>query len=201
MLAQPLEVGDQVGRGVGRQVDGGRPRVRRAAAAVALVELRPRGRRRGRTTGGSTACSPEPGPPCSTTAGLPSGLPDTSQCTRCPSPTSSMPWSYGSGQRGGVPCLKSPPTRGSVVPPTRAPVPANLRGSARTHCTKPAGSARTDCPTWRFSARTRRADLEFCARDDDTAQRARKTVVAPAYSRGPSKCGRPAASASSIVAR
>ena len=39
MLAQPLEVGDQVGRGVGRQVDGGRPRVRRAPAAVPLVQL------------------------------------------------------------------------------------------------------------------------------------------------------------------
>ena len=39
---------------------------------------------------------PEPGPPCSTTAGFPSGLPDVSQWTASPSPTSSVPSSYGS---------------------------------------------------------------------------------------------------------
>lgn len=39
---------------------------------------------------------PDPGPPCSTTAGLPSGFPQVSQYTWLPSPTSSMPWSYGS---------------------------------------------------------------------------------------------------------
>src|SRR4029079_12869775 len=39
---------------------------------------------------------PEPGPPCSATAARPSGLPDTSQRIRWPSPTSSMPPSWGS---------------------------------------------------------------------------------------------------------
>ena len=38
---------------------------------------------------------PEPGPPCSTTAGLPSGFPQASQYTSSPSPTSSIPCSYG----------------------------------------------------------------------------------------------------------
>src|SRR2546430_8916455 len=42
------------------------------------------------------APAPEPGPPWTHTAGFPSGLPHTSQYTRCPSPTSSRPWSYGS---------------------------------------------------------------------------------------------------------
>ena len=39
---------------------------------------------------------PEPGPPWRNSAGLPSGLPQHSQYTRCPSPASSMPLSYGS---------------------------------------------------------------------------------------------------------
>jgi hypothetical protein len=38
---------------------------------------------------------PDPGPPWITSAGLPSGLPQTSQYTRFP-PTSSIPRSYGS---------------------------------------------------------------------------------------------------------
>src|SRR3954464_8043472 len=45
---------------------------------------------------------PEPGPPCRTRAGFPSGLPQSSQYRRWPSPTSSAPVSYGStgGYRG-----------------------------------------------------------------------------------------------------
>ena len=39
---------------------------------------------------------PDPGPPCTVRAGLPSGLPQVSQYTRFPSPTSSIPCSYGS---------------------------------------------------------------------------------------------------------
>ena len=39
---------------------------------------------------------PEPGPPCSTTAGLPAGFPQVSQYSDWPSPTSSIPWAYGS---------------------------------------------------------------------------------------------------------
>jgi hypothetical protein len=38
---------------------------------------------------------PEPGPPCSTKAAFPVGLPHDSQYMRSPSPTSSIPWSYG----------------------------------------------------------------------------------------------------------
>jgi hypothetical protein len=39
---------------------------------------------------------PCPGPPCTITAGLPDGLPQVSQYTWLPSPTSSIPVSYGS---------------------------------------------------------------------------------------------------------
>src|SRR5438093_1657218 len=39
---------------------------------------------------------PEPGPPWTATAGLPRGSPLVSQYIRLPSPTSSMPCSYGS---------------------------------------------------------------------------------------------------------
>jgi hypothetical protein len=40
---------------------------------------------------GCSADSPAPGPPCTTTTGLPVGFPDCCQYMQCPSPTSSIP--------------------------------------------------------------------------------------------------------------
>src|SRR5882757_899266 len=80
---------------------------------------------------------PEPGPPCTTSAGLPSGLPHVSQYTRLPSPTSSIPCSYGS--IGGYHCAKSfPPGRADRPPrdlvdgPLRDLVDGPLRDDVRT---------------------------------------------------------------------
>jgi len=72
---------------------------RRVPAPVSEVGLLIRGTEpTTEPAGGSWDCSdrhPEPGPPCTTTAGLPSGLPHTAQWINCPSPTSTIPCAYG----------------------------------------------------------------------------------------------------------
>src|SRR4051794_13992084 len=51
---------------------------------------------------------PEPGPPCNTTTGFPSGLPAVSQYRRLPSPTSSQPLSISSYPRVFMSCTDCP---------------------------------------------------------------------------------------------
>jgi hypothetical protein len=77
---------------------------RAARSLPAWGRLRPQPRwskRMTRCSARSKRCAhhgphPEPGPPCSTTAGLPVGAPHSCQWIRCPSPTSSRPWAWGS---------------------------------------------------------------------------------------------------------
>ena len=91
MLQVRQEMCSRIDRKIGAQVTG----VRRTPATSSLVEQHdPVGFRIEVAT--YPVEPPEPGPPWRTTAGLPCGLPQTSQYTRFPSPTSSIPWSYGS---------------------------------------------------------------------------------------------------------
>ena len=59
--------------------------------------------RRGSKTARAPGEEPEPGPPCTISAGTPSGLPDTDQYIAVPSPPPSMPSSYGSVAGTGQP--------------------------------------------------------------------------------------------------
>ena len=90
-FTQQLDVRDQMGGGVAREVHIWVACVRRAPPAVTLIEQHDAIGARDRTACGATAVHPEPGPPWRTTAGLPPGLPHVSQYTRLPSPASSMP--------------------------------------------------------------------------------------------------------------
>src|SRR6266508_4753865 len=95
LAPQQFDVREEVRRRVRREADGRVAGVWHAPAASSLVEQHDSVRAgvevstHTRGTSGAWAAVKDDG-------GLPSGLPQTSQYTRCPSPTSSMPCSYGS---------------------------------------------------------------------------------------------------------
>jgi hypothetical protein len=95
VLPQPLHVGEQVLGGVVAHVGGGIAGMRRAAPASALVEQDDPVAIRIEVLASARLASPA-GAAVHEQGGLPSGLPQASQYTRLPSPTSSIPWSYGS---------------------------------------------------------------------------------------------------------
>src|SRR5262249_47194666 len=90
VFTQPLHVSDEMRSGVVVHLRRRVTRVRRTAAAAPLVEEHDAVAARVEEPHHSRSGS-DPGPPCTTAAVLPDGLPYAAQCIRLPSPTSSMP--------------------------------------------------------------------------------------------------------------